>query len=297
MRLQGPTVDVPHGSLFGVVVLVAGRGLQALLTVVPMLLALACGRGVPGRFGRVVVALAGATVLLFTTAAAIPARTAAVPGPDGIAELTHVGRLGVMIRGAHATAPVLLFVPGAPGGSERGAVRHRLGAVEQRFVMATLDRRGGGSSYPALDPTGRVTLDREVDDILAVTDWLRQRFGFLMWENQAYDQHDNPLDVGVRELTLLQKAHTLNAMLDTWDVLYPRMQRADLRRDAPALAVPVWFVQGENEMRGLAVLFDEWYAQLTAPHKQLVTVPGAGHRVMFEQPDAIVKVLDGVLAG
>jgi pimeloyl-ACP methyl ester carboxylesterase len=378
-RVRGPSVDLPHGSLLGVVVLVAGRGLQALLTAFPMLLALAWGRGVTGRPGQAATAVVTGMLLLFTVDLALPARTASIPGPDSVADLTDVGGLGVMIRGARATAPVLLFVPGAPGGTERGAVRHRLGAVEQRFVMVTLDRRGGGASYPALDPTGRVTLDQQVGDILAVTDYLRSRFHqdkiyllghsggsvpavlavvrhpekylayvgsgqavdlpasdrifyddiiawarrtghddvaarltrqgpppyrsvwayepFLIWENTAYAQRDDPLDIGVRELTLLQKVHTLNAILDTWDVLYPRMQAADLRRDAPAVPVPVWFVQGGNEMRGLSVLFDEWYGGLAAPRKHLVTLPGAGHRVMFEQPAAFAKVLDDVLAG
>ncbi|MBL7255399.1 alpha/beta fold hydrolase [Paractinoplanes lichenicola] len=372
--VAGPSTGPPHGSPFGVVVLLAGRGVQAVLTLLPLLLGVWAGRGVRRR---VLYALPAAALLLFTAAVAVPARTAGISG--GVAELARVGRLGVMIRGAHADAPVLLFVPGAPGGSELGNVRTHLAAVEQRFVMATLDRRGGGSSYPALDPASRVTVDRLVDDILEVTDYLRERFGqdqiflyghsggsllsvlavqrhpekfrayigsgqavnlpasdrifyddILAWaraggrdevvrrltgqgpppygevwayepimlhENEAYDQRPLEFGLGVREFTLLQKIHVLNAMLDTWEVSYPRMQQIDLRRDASSLRVPAWFVMGADEMRGLQVLFDEWYAQLRAPTKKLVVVPGAGHAVMFEQPERFLQVLDDVLAG
>lgn len=372
--VAGPSAELPHGSLFGVTVLVAGRGVQAVLTLLPILLGLAAGRGVKRR---VLHALPAAGLLLFTAALAVPARTAAIPG--GVAELARVGRLGVMIRGTHLDAPVLLFVPGAPGGSELGNVRTRLAAVEQRFVMATLDRRGGGSSYPALDPTSRVTLDRLVADIIEVTDYLRERFrqdkiflyghsggsllsvlavqrhpgkfrayigsgqavnlpasdrifyddilawarsegrdevvrqltaqgpppypdvwGYepiMLYENEAYRRRPPAFGLGVREFTLLQKIHVLNAILDTWDVIYPRMQAVDLRRDVPSLQVPAWFVMGADEMRGLQVLFDEWYGELRAPVKKLVVVPGAGHAVPFEQPGRFVEVLDDVLAG
>jgi pimeloyl-ACP methyl ester carboxylesterase len=376
---RGPSADAPHASLFGVAVLLAGRGVQGLLTVLPTLLAVAYGRGVAGRLRRIVVAVPTAGVLLFATAAAVPARTAPIPGADSVAELARVGRLGVLIRGTHVTAPVLLFVPGAPGGSEFGTVREHLAGLEQRFVTVTMDRRGGGSSYPALDPTGAVTLAGSVGDVLRVTDYLRARFHqqkiyllahsggsilgvlavqrhpekfaayigtgqavdlpasdrifytdiqawahthgheevarrlaaqgpppwpgvwsyepFLTYENEAFGQRTGGFGLGVREFTLLQKVHLLNALLDSWDVLYPRMQGVDLRRDVPRLAVPVWFVQGGNEMRGLAVVFDQWYAALQAPQKHLTVVPGAGHRVLFEEPDRFAAVLDQVLMG
>jgi len=375
--VPGPSAEAPHASLFGAIALLAGRGVQTVLTLLPMVLGEAYERGVAGRLKRILVAVPTAGLLLLTVLAAVPARTAPIKG--GVADLVTVGGLGVMIRGARDELPVLLYVPAAPGGSELGAVRAHLGALEQRFVMATLDRRGGGSSYPALDPASRVTLDRMVADVVTVTDYLRRRFhqdriyllgssggsiisvlavvlhpekyrayvgtgqavdlpasdrilyadilawahstgrpdlvrrlekqgpppypdvwGYeplMLFENQAYAQRDPTFVIGVREYTLLQKVHTLNAILDTWDVLYPRMQDVDLRRDAPDLPIPAYFVQGGNEMRGLSALFEPWYQQLRAPRKQLFVVAGAGHRVIYEEPGRFVEVMDRVLAG
>lgn len=54
-------------------------------------------------------------------------------------------------------------------------MRDHLAGLEQHFVMATLDRRGGGSSYPAIEPTP--SPESEADDILAVAGYLGKRFG------------------------------------------------------------------------------------------------------------------------
>ncbi|GAA3921152.1 alpha/beta fold hydrolase [Actinoplanes auranticolor] len=403
LRVDGPSVDAPHASALGFVVLVAGRGLHALLSVLPLVLAAAYGAGyarrragVSGRRGwrylrRTATGLLSAVLLAGTVTVAVPARTPAISGERSIAELTRIDagghRLGALIRGVDRTAPVLLFVPGAPGGSELGAARRHLAELEQRFVVVTLDRRGGGSSYPALDPTATVTLESAVADVIAVTEALRRRFhqekiyllghsggsilgvlavqrrpelyrayvgagqavdlpasdrisyaDILAWaratgreglvrtltafgpppyrdvysyepimlyanEVYGYDHSGNAAgagdpfhSVGASEYTALQKAHTVNAVLDTWNALYPRMQGVDLRRDVPRLEVPVYFVQGAHEMRGLATLFTPWYEALRAPVKRLTVVPSGGHRAFLEQPRRFAEVMDEVLA-
>ncbi|HWS32912.1 MAG TPA: alpha/beta hydrolase [Actinoplanes sp.] len=376
---SGPSVDVPEPSPIGLVVLVTSRFLHCLLTVLPMAAASAWAHRRPARtrrrrvVGRTLAGLATALAVVLAVAVAVPARTAVIPG--GVAELTSVDGLGVMIRGRSASLPVLLYVPGPPGASDTGMMRTRLSALEDHFVVATLDRRGGGASYPALGE--EVTLDSEAADVITVTDRLRQRFGrdrivllghsggsipaivaayrhpewfsayvgtgqavnlratdliiytdvlawaraggrrevvdrlagqgpppwpdvydyepFQLYANQAYGMPDPPFDLDVPEYTLLQKAHTMVAMLDTWDELYPRLQDVDLHRDVPELSIPAYFIQGEREMRGLAVPFASWYGALRSPDKRLVTVPGAGHRPMSETPDRFVRVLTGLL--
>ncbi|SNT64586.1 Lysophospholipase, alpha-beta hydrolase superfamily [Asanoa hainanensis] len=378
VRVSGPSVDAPHLSAFGLVALVAGRGLHGLLTVLPMIVgaALTRVRG-SGRLRRAGVALLAAVVVLVAVAVAIPARTPPILGPDGrplpgsVAELASVDagdyRLSVLIRGQDTAAPVLLFVPGAPGGMEMGSVRHQLGALERQFVVATLDRRGGGGSYAALDADPPVSLATGVADTVAVTNYLRTRFhqdrifllahsgGSLLGalaaaqhpelyrayigtgqavnlpetdrifyaelvERDLVDRGPPPYGdfysyepivansggsigtVNTSEYPLLARVHLLNSMMDTWHTQYPSMQSIDLRRDVPRLAVPAYFVQGADELRGLAEPFAEWYALLDAPRKRLFVLDGSAHRPMFEQPDRFVDAMaqilaDGVITG
>ncbi|GLW08911.1 hypothetical protein Misp01_40410 [Microtetraspora sp. NBRC 13810] len=197
IRAQGPSVDAPAGSLFGVLAFVAGRGVHGLLALLPMYVGAAYGAGLARRaagrspagkaarvrrhLGRAVIGALTVIVAVMGIAVALPARTAPLTGGRGVAELTTITsgshRLGLMVRGSDTAKPVLLFVPGAPGAAERGAVRKHLSQLEKHFVVATLDRRGGGSSYPAIEPTATLNLDSEVNAALAAANHLRGRFG------------------------------------------------------------------------------------------------------------------------
>jgi pimeloyl-ACP methyl ester carboxylesterase len=178
----GPTVDFPRTSYLGILALVVGRGFAALITLLPMGVGAAYGAGstrrsrsawrfagrfVAGVFALVVVAIAGAV--------ALPGRVAPITG--GVSELAYAGKLGLMIRGARPDLPILLFVPDLPGGSELAAMRDRLGALERRFLVVTMDRRGGGRSFGDLDPVPTFTVDDETHNVLAAADYLRARFG------------------------------------------------------------------------------------------------------------------------
>ena len=198
----GPTVDGFIVSMYGVMAFVTGRGLHALLALLPMVLGAAFGAGaarsiepvdnaVSGRVGRIgrrgVAVMTAAGLVLLTVGLARPERTDPIVDADGnpvagsIAELGTVEvnghDLGLMIRGHSVDDPVLLFLAGGPGGSERGAMRRHLPELEEHFVVATWEQRGAGSSYDELDPIETLTLDGYVDDTLAVTDYLRDRFG------------------------------------------------------------------------------------------------------------------------
>ena len=83
----------------------------------------------------------------------------------------------MMIRGRSTENPVLLFLAGGPGGTEMGAMRRHLEALERHFVVVTWDQRGTGKSYGELDPTSTLTPQQAVSDTLEVTKYLRDRFG------------------------------------------------------------------------------------------------------------------------
>ena len=200
---DGPTVDGPRFSTYGLMALILGRGVHGLLSLLPMLLGAAVGAGVARRLDatpggptgtrsiattlrRTVAVLAAVALLALTVGLARPARTDAIVDADGrripgsIAELTRVDinghELAMLIRGHSTDNPVLLFLAGGPGGSELGAMRRHLPELEEHVTVVTWDQRGSGTSYPQLDPSDTLTLDGSIDDTLAVTDYLRDRF-------------------------------------------------------------------------------------------------------------------------
>jgi len=205
MGADGPTVDAIHpGSTYGIFAFVVGRGFHGLVGLAPMLLGSAFGaasakramNGPTSRHGRARVglyarrAVAGlATVGLIALAVAIarPASTAAILDANGdrvegsVAELIHIDigghDLALMIRGTSTDSPVLLFLAGGPGGSELGAMRNHLTALEQHFVVATWDQRGTGKSSAEIEPAATLTFDNAVADTIEVTNHLRDRFG------------------------------------------------------------------------------------------------------------------------
>ena len=411
---DGPLVDgIVLTSPYGLIAFVLGRGLHGLLTLLPLLLGSALGAGLarrtarhgeqPARTGRTTrvarrfVAVGLAVLLLALTAAiARPAGTDTIADQDGealagsVSELTRVSagdhELNVMLRGTSSANPVLLYLAGGPGGSELGAMRRHGQALEQDFVVATLDQRGTGASYDQLEPISTLTLEHAVADVITVTRHLRERFGqdvvvvgqswgtllgvlavqqhpelfrayvgvgqmvdplatdavfyadTLAWAKRtgntaltdtlldsgpppyddvldyeaalSYEQEVYPYDHSgnaegaggfsenllVREYSFLQQAHALAAFMDVFTVLYPQLQRLDLRRQVPALQVPVFLAQGHHEAPGRAGPAAQWFQQLAAPLKTFVEFDRSGHRPLFEQPDEFHRLMVDVLA-
>ena len=100
-----------------------------------------------------------------------------------------------------------------------------------------------------------------------------------------------PATLFVPENTLMDQFNGLRAFLDTFAVLYPRIQEVDLRQDTAQLEVPVYIVAGEHEARGRAVLADEWFQLLDAPSKERIVFEGSGHRPSFEEPGRFAQLM------
>lgn len=200
---DGPTVDGPHFSTYGILALAVGRGFHGLVSLAPMVLGAAWAAGATRRFApaststaaktggwgyaRRSIAVVGTVALIgLAVLIARPATTDAIVDADGnelagsVAELTTVDinghDLALLIRGHSVENPVLLFLAGGPGGSEMGAMRRHLPALEEHFTVVTFDQRGTGKSYPAIDPTSTLTVESSIDDVIAVTNHLRDRF-------------------------------------------------------------------------------------------------------------------------
>jgi len=209
----GPSVGPVHlDNVYGIAVFVAGRGFDALVILLPMVVGALWGaalarrgrrvvggirpgspkrsraRAVAGLVaGRGILALASLGVLLLVAALVRPAGTEAIVGADGtprpgsIAELVSVTIGGhdqsIMLRGNEIDAPVLLFLEGGPGGTALGSMRVSGTGLEQDFVVATWDQRGTGKSASALEPVATLTVAQAVRDTIEVSEYLRSRFG------------------------------------------------------------------------------------------------------------------------
>ena len=172
----GPLVDgirLGGGGSFGILAFLLGRGLHAVLALLPMIIGSSLGSGLArrqfdgprrthgwARAGLVarrvtaavaVVALLALTVGISRTASTDAFRTdGGTPMPGSVAELIRIPIGGhdqaMMIRGTSSTKPVLLFLAGGPGGTELGAMRRHSQALEKDFLVVTWDQRGTGKS-------------------------------------------------------------------------------------------------------------------------------------------------------
>jgi len=85
---------------------------------------------------------------------------------------------GMVIRSADPDNPVLLFVHGGPGMPEYFLDAGYPTGLERDFTVVWWDQRGAGLSYAAgAAAPASMTVEQLVDDTIAVTDHLRERFG------------------------------------------------------------------------------------------------------------------------
>jgi pimeloyl-ACP methyl ester carboxylesterase len=103
------------------------------------------------------------------------------PLAGGIAEKVFVDidgtRQGMFLRGEDRTKPVLLLLHGGPGMPDYFLARAHRSTLERRFVVCYWEQRGCGLSFAAGRDPAIMTVERFVQDVLAVTDALRARFG------------------------------------------------------------------------------------------------------------------------
>ena len=137
-------------------------------------------------FGVVGAILLGliALLIVISPGTAIPFVDAAGRAlPNGISEKISVDIGGVpqgmFIVGKDRTKPVLLFLHGGPGMPEYAISRDYPTVLEDLFVVCWWEMRGSGLSYR---PDETVTFEQLISDTIAVSHYLRTRFG----QNKIY---------------------------------------------------------------------------------------------------------------
>jgi pimeloyl-ACP methyl ester carboxylesterase len=84
---------------------------------------------------------------------------------------------GMFIMGRNINNPVLLFVHGGPGMPEYWLTQTYPTGLEERFTVVWWEQRGAGLSYSADILPETMTTEQFISDTLAVTSYLRKRFG------------------------------------------------------------------------------------------------------------------------
>lgn len=83
----------------------------------------------------------------------------------------------LVIRGADINNPVLLRIHGGPGSNHNPGFSQMTGTdLEDIFVVCYWDQRGSGPAYTVETPDSTITLSQIVDDGIAVSTYLKERF-------------------------------------------------------------------------------------------------------------------------
>ncbi|WP_424358969.1 alpha/beta fold hydrolase [Methanocella sp. MCL-LM] len=101
-----------------------------------------------------------------------------------------------------------------------------------------------------------------------------------------------PLNNLAGEYTLVEKVGTVRGLMDVYSIMYPQLQEIDLRKDANRLYVPVYILDAEYELPQRRDLATEWYNQLDAPQKRIITIHNAGHGAAMEGFEEFTRVMN-----
>ena len=290
-------------------------------------------------------------------------------------------RQGMFLRGRSDRNPVVLFLHGGPGMPEFFLAEKYMAALEDHFTFCYWEQRGAGLSGGADAWRDGVTAERLIDDVLAVTDFLRRRFEqpkiYLMahsWgtfpgiqaaaraperylaylgvaqvyrqqasEEQAYrymlsryresgnramlrklrnfekyqarpalrDAAMHDLGIGTTHamrsvftgifLPVMRcRAYTFPEKINLWRLkaklrkqtdLRAQMNRADLYRLVPALAIPAYFFCGAYDLTVSRTLAEEYFRRMDAPVKGYYLFGQSAHSPIFEEPEKALRIL------
>jgi pimeloyl-ACP methyl ester carboxylesterase len=100
--------------------------------------------------------------------------------PDSISQKLFVPingvQQGMVVRGENHSNPILLWVHGGPGMPDYPLTQQYPTNLEDLFTIVWWDQRGAGLSYDSDIPPDTMAIEQFIDDTLAVTDHLRNRF-------------------------------------------------------------------------------------------------------------------------
>ena len=98
-------------------------------------------------------------------------------------------------------------------------------------------------------------------------------------------------DLFASEYGIFDKINYFRGIVDTFNHVYPQLYDIDLRRDYPAVGVPVYFFIGRHDINAPTSLAEEYYNLLDAPQKELVWFEHSGHSPWINESGRFVSEL------
>jgi proline iminopeptidase len=100
-----------------------------------------------------------------------------------------------------------------------------------------------------------------------------------------------PWNVLGSEYNFVEKVNVFRGFLDTAFILYPQLQGIDFRQDVPKLDVPLYILDGAAELSARRDLALEWFDQVDAPIKRILTFENSAHAPAFEHFEAFTNIM------
>lgn len=97
--------------------------------------------------------------------------------------------------------------------------------------------------------------------------------------------------LGGQEYGLLDKVNWIRGLIDTFTTVYPQVYDVDFRMQAPRLDLPVYFIVGRWDVNAMAVMTEEYFNLLQAPHKELIWFENSAHTPSWDEPARFVDVM------
>lgn len=98
------------------------------------------------------------------------------------------------------------------------------------------------------------------------------------------------------EYTLTDKLNVLRGALNTFPVVYPQLEKVDLREQVTCLEIPVWFALGRWDANAMSSLAEQYFQMLEAPQKTLIWFEKSGHLPHYEEPKRFAQMMKEIAA-
>ena len=121
--------------------------------------------------------------------------------------------------------------------------------------------------------------------------YLLDTFNYMNDNPQIYEGFNTLADLASPEFGLYDKVNWVRGVLDTLGIVYPQLWTVDFRTQAVRLDLPVYFLIGRYDINAPTIFTEQYYALLTAPHKEIVWFEHSGHNPWVTESARFVDVM------